>query len=250
MLDWPCDFPDQNAERYCGSRRRRVGVFVDLAGKKALAQRAEGDKADAQFLEGGNNFFFGLAPPERVFALQRGDGKDGVGAADGLGTRFRQAEVLNLALLNQFFYRAGNVLDGHGQINAMLIKEIDSVGPEPLKATVGNHLDVFRATIEANGFARDRIDFPAKFCGDYNAVANRGQGFAHEFFVGKGSIDFGGIEECDAAIDGGPDQRDHFIFFTGRTIGETHTHAAQADGRNFQVAFSKFARLHFVSPLG
>ena len=74
---------------------------VDGAGEEALAQRAEGDEADAEFFERGQDLLFGLAPPERVLALQGGDGLHGVGAADGLRAGFGQAEVLHLAFLDQ-----------------------------------------------------------------------------------------------------------------------------------------------------
>ena len=75
-------------------------VCVDFAGEKAFAERAEGNEADAELFEGGDDFFLGLAPEERVFALQRGDGLNGMGAADGLRAGFGEAEVLHLTLLD------------------------------------------------------------------------------------------------------------------------------------------------------
>ncbi len=77
------------------SNVRRV---VDLAGEKSLAERAERDEADAEFLAERQDLRFRLAPPQRVFALKRRDGLYGVRAADGLRAGFRQAEVLDLAL--------------------------------------------------------------------------------------------------------------------------------------------------------
>ena len=72
------------------------GVLVDLAGEEASAQRAEGDKADAEFFERGQQFRFGPAPEQRILALDRSDRMDGVGAPDRLYARFRQAVVLDL----------------------------------------------------------------------------------------------------------------------------------------------------------
>jgi len=46
-------------------------VLVHLAGQKALAQRTEGDEADAEFFKQRNDFLFRLAIPQRIFALQR-----------------------------------------------------------------------------------------------------------------------------------------------------------------------------------
>jgi hypothetical protein len=59
-------------------------VLVDLAREEALAQRAERDEANAQLLERRQHLLFGLPPPQRVLALERGHGLNGVGAANGL----------------------------------------------------------------------------------------------------------------------------------------------------------------------
>src|SRR6185295_4078102 len=60
------------------------GVLVDLAREEALAQRAEGNETNSQLLQGRDDLRLGFSPPKRVFALQGGDGLDGVRAADGL----------------------------------------------------------------------------------------------------------------------------------------------------------------------
>ena len=72
-----------------------------------------------------DDFFFGLAPPERVLVLQSGHGLHGVGAADGFGAGFRQAEVLDLAGLDELLDGSGDVFDGHVGIDAVLIEEVD-----------------------------------------------------------------------------------------------------------------------------
>jgi len=51
-------------------------------------------KSDPECFKRGNDFRFGLSPPQRVFALERRDGLNRVCAADGLCARFREAEVL------------------------------------------------------------------------------------------------------------------------------------------------------------
>ncbi len=62
---------------------------VDFAGEEPLAERAEGDKADSEFFEGGHDGAFGLAPEEGVLALQCRHGLHCVSAADGFRTCFR-----------------------------------------------------------------------------------------------------------------------------------------------------------------
>src|SRR5207344_747213 len=107
------------------------GGGVDGAGEEALAERAVGNEADAQLLKDGDHVVFTVAPPQRVLALHRGDGLHGVGAADGLGGRFGQAEVGDLAGVDELFHRAGDVFDGDARVDAVLVVEVDAVGAQP-----------------------------------------------------------------------------------------------------------------------
>src|SRR5439155_17504951 len=75
----------------------------------------------------------------------------------------------------------------------------------------------------------------------------RSEGFAHEFFVAERAVDLSSIEECYAAFDRCPDDRDHLLLVPGGTVATAHAHAAESDCRNFEVAFSKFALLHCFS---
>ena len=58
------------------------------------------------------------------------------------------------------------------------------------------------------------------------------------------AIDLGGVEERDALFDRRPDQGNHLLLVTRRAVTEAHAHAAQPDGRDFQIAFPKFTFLH------
>src|SRR6202035_685981 len=71
-------------------------IFADLSGEEAFAQRAKGNKADPEFLERGYHFLFRFSEPQRVFALQRGNGLNFVCSTDGLHARFGKSEVLDL----------------------------------------------------------------------------------------------------------------------------------------------------------
>ena len=48
-----------------------------------------------------------------------------MGAADGLHARLREAEVLDLALLDQLLDRARDVLDRDVRVDAVLVEEVD-----------------------------------------------------------------------------------------------------------------------------
>ena len=51
------------------------------------------------------------------------------------------------------------------------------------------------------------------------------------------------IEESDAAFHGRANQRDPILLVKGMAIAKAHAHAAEPEGRNFQVALAKFTLL-------
>src|SRR5271157_1058886 len=73
---------------------------------------------------------------------------------------------------------------------------------------------------------------------------------AHEFFVRERAVDFGRVEERDAAVHCGMEKIGHLLLIFGRTVGKAHAHAAEPESRNFQIAFAKFALLHCFSSRG
>ena len=96
---------------------------------------------------------FGLAPPERVFALQGGDWLDGVGAANGFHAGFGEAEVLDFALLDEFLHGSGDVFDGDVGIDAVLVEEIDGIDLEALERGFGDLADASGRLFSALGAA-------------------------------------------------------------------------------------------------
>ena len=91
---------------------------------------------------------------------------------------------------------------------------------------------------EATLLARLRIEVEPEFGGDHHLLTERREGFADEFFVRERAVHFGGVKECDAALDGRSDQRDTLLLFDCRAVAKAQTHAAEPDGRDFQVAVS------------
>ena len=130
-----------------GTVERRV--LVDLPREEALAQRAVGNEADPEFLEGRQHFRFRVSPPQRVFALDRRDRLDRVRATDRLRSCFGKAEVLDLAFLNQVLHRSRHVFDRHVRVDTVLVEQIDGVDLEPLERGLGDLLDVLRPAIQA-----------------------------------------------------------------------------------------------------
>ena len=63
-------------------------------------------------------------------------------ATNRLHARFRQTEVPHLAFANQFLHRAGDVLDRHVRVDAVLIEQIDPIGLQPLQRGLDDLADV------------------------------------------------------------------------------------------------------------
>ena len=69
--------------------------------RKPPAERRVRDEADAELPHGGQHLLLHVALEDGVLGLQRGDRLHGVGAADRLRPRFAQAEVADLARVDE-----------------------------------------------------------------------------------------------------------------------------------------------------
>jgi hypothetical protein len=137
--------------------------------------------------------------------LDRGDRLDGVGAADGLGSCFGQAEVLDLAHLDEVLDRSGHLFDEHLGVDPVLVEQVDGVGLEPREGGVGGLLDVVGSAGQAD-LAAVGVELESELGGDHYLPAEGRQGVADEFLVDEGAVDLGGVEEGDAPFNGGPQQ--------------------------------------------
>src|SRR5437667_4362882 len=127
----------------------------------------------------------------------------------------------------------------------MLIIEIHDVRPESFQRTLDALLDALGAAVL--DLLPAGITSDPELRGDHHLCAHRRQGLAHELFVGVRTVDFGGIEECDAAFDGRADERNHRLLVRWDTVALAHPHAAEPQRRHFQTPLSQFAFLHGVS---
>jgi hypothetical protein len=67
----------------------------------------------------------------------RSEGADGMHSMSAAGSgdaAFGKSEVAYLALFDEFADRAGHILDRHLTIDAVLVKEVDMIGPQSLEA--------------------------------------------------------------------------------------------------------------------
>ncbi len=128
----------------------------------------------------------------------------------------------------------------------MLIEQIDDLDPEALERSLDGLLDMLGLTVQPRR-ARPCVaaaQIEAEFGGDDQLFAERSESVSHQVLVRVGAIDFGGIEERDAAFDGGAEKRGHLLLVLGRTIRKAHAHAAEAERRYFQITVSEFTLLH------
>ena len=126
--------------------------------------------------------------------------------APGLG----QAEVFDLALPDQILDGSRDVLDRHVRIDTVLIEQVDAIGAQPFQRRIGDLPDMLRPAVHAK--VRDRrAECVAELGRDHDLVAERSEGFAHEFLVPVRAIGLGGVEECDAALDRRSDQPDRIL---------------------------------------
>src|SRR5215470_3748614 len=88
------------------------------------------------------------------------------------------------------------------------------------------------------------IELETELGGNDHLITNGRERLAYKFLIRKWSIDLGGVKEVDTPVHSCPQQRDHFLLVLTQAIRSAHTHAAEAKGRDFQIAFSQFALLH------
>ena len=112
----------------------------------------------------------------------------------------------------------------------MLVEQIDDTVLQPLRARPSlNFLDVLRTAVEATLCPVFGSMSNAELGGDHDSLAEGGKRFATKFLVGERAVDFRGVKQRDAALDGRTDQRDAVLLVDRRTVAEAQTHAAEAD---------------------
>src|SRR3954453_6503132 len=113
-----------------------VGRRAEAAREEAAAERGVRDEADPELAHGRQDLGLGIARPQRVLGLQRGDRVNGVGATDRLGRGLRQPEVAHLAGLAELLHRPDRFPNRHRLVDPVLVVEVDVVDPEPFERRV------------------------------------------------------------------------------------------------------------------
>ena len=223
-------------------KARRVAAVVvggeifealELSGEESAAERAIGDEADAELAAGvEDSVEFGVACPERIFSLQRGDGMDLHRATKSVGAGFGEAEVTDFAFVNEFGHGSDGVFDGRVGVDAVLIVKVDGLDAEAAQAGFAGLPDVIGLAADTTDVGILGIADDAEFCGESDIVTAALDGASDEFFIFVRTVDVGGIEKEDAEIEGAVDRGDGFGVIAG-TIKFRHAHAAETLSGDF-----------------
>src|SRR5271165_2674314 len=215
---------------------------VDRAGEESLAQRAERDEPDAELRKRRDDLGLRGPPPQRVLRLQRGHRLHGVGAADRAGRGLGHAEVAHLAGLDQLAHGTGGVLDRDAGVDAVLVEQVDVVGAQSSQRSFHRGPDVRRAAGQAS-LPAVVVEREAELRGDDDLVAYWRERLADDLLVGERAVHLSGVEEGDAPVDGGADERDALLAGGNGQVALAQAHAAVADGRDLQPAAER-SRVH------
>ncbi len=137
--------------------------------------------------------------------------------------------------------RVGHLFNRHGEIDAVLVIEIDAVGPEALQRFLDDPPDALRPAVQSIR----AVDLEAELGGDDNVVAHGRERLADEFLVDVRAVDFCGIEERDASLVGVANDSDALGPVHTRTVvTAAEAHVAEAKLRHLQT--SQFPSSHCV----
>ena len=131
----------------------------------------------------------------------------------------------------------------------MLVEQIDGVGPQATQRALDGGTDVVRSAGDA-GLLAALVEREPELGGDDHVLADRVQCFAHQVLVVEGAVDLGGVEEGDAPVHRGTEERDHLVAGWARAERLAHAHAAQAEGRHLKAWGAEGACVHRVFSLG
>jgi hypothetical protein len=209
---------------------------ADLASEEPVPERGVGHETDAVLAQQRQQFGLGVAGPQGVLGLQRGDRVHGVGAADRVGRSFGQADVQDLALVEQIDQRGDGVLDGGVRVDPVLVVEVDPVGAQARQGALDGGADVGRAAVDVAGSATG-VGHEAELGGDDDLVAPALDRLPDDLLAVERAVDLCGVDVGDAEVECAVDGADGFGVVEGAAggVGAGHGHGAQADPGDRQV---------------
>src|SRR5688572_30990391 len=164
----------------------------------------------------------------------------GVGAPNGILSRFGQADKPDLAFAHQVGHRADNVLYGNRWIHTVLVEEIDVVRAEPPKRRFRHFLYMFGPAVGSQTFAVFKTK--AELRGNDGLMAAAFECPSQQLFIEERAVRFRGVEEVDAEVEGAMYGGNRLLLISG-AVGLAHSHTTQA-GRGNDQSFGSQLSLH------
>ena len=150
--------------------------------------------------------------------------------------------MAHLARLDELLDRAGDVLDRHVGVDAMLVQQVDRVDPQPPQGRLGGPPDVLGPAGQAEAAALV-IEGEPELGGDHHVAPERGQRLADEFLVDERAVHLGRVEERDPPLHRRAEQGDVGVAVGAGPVALAHAHGAEADRGDGQAGAER-AVLH------
>ena len=215
------------------ARLELVGV-AQLTAEEPSRERTERDERHAELAAGVEHRDLRVARPERILALDRRHRVHGMRLAQRRGGDLRQADRPDLPLVHQIRQRPDAVRDRHVRILAVQVIQIDHVGLQARQAVIAHAPQCVRARVDRPP-ARLVAEHPA-LAGQHDIGAMRLEDGAEELLVGAESIEGGGVEHRDAALERRAQDAFRHIPWRRRGVGVAQVHAPEPEGRDAERA--------------
>ena len=146
----------------------QVVKALNATGQQPTPQGRVTHKGDVELAAQVNHLDLGVAVPQRELGLQRSHGVHAVGALEGLGPSFADAEVAHLALFNQARHGAHGVFNRGVRVDAVQVVQVNAVGAQALQTGFAARHHVLGPGV--GGLAAIGQGDVAKFAGDHRML--------------------------------------------------------------------------------
>jgi hypothetical protein len=193
------------------------------AGKDAV-----GSHADAEVATGGEDLVLDPARDEGVLDLEIGHRADAVSTANRLRADFREAYVMDIALVDQLGDRADGLLDRDVGVDPAEPVDVDVVRVESSQGVPERVLDRLRAAVDPEDLSAGCAQQAELDAQEHVLAVAAAQRLTQEQLVVARSVVVAGVEQADAGVESGVDRRDALGLVRGAVQGG-HAHAAETD---------------------
>jgi len=156
---------------------------------------------------------------------------------NGVDADLAHPEAAHLARRDQLGDGPGGLLDGDVRIEAVLVQQVEALDAEASEGPVDDLTDAFRTRVQP---LQPVVHVEAELGRDLHVTLEGLQHLADERLVGVRVVDLRRVEEGDAGVQGGADDR-------AGVLEGVQRHAAEADVRNLKAGASEEALVHAVS---